>query len=129
MLRAKSSLVDWVKDQGLKADQGAREAETIARAVELAVHEFGVAYLTSKAGEVQARRLIALVLHAKIGNWDFAELVEELLDQVPGYLAGPGADQGTKHAFCIEHLKLTETEYLEALNKATNGGVVEAAWN
>jgi hypothetical protein len=26
-------------------------------------------------------------------------------------------------------LKLTETEYLEALNKATNGGVVESAWN
>ena len=32
-------------------------------------------------------------------------------------------------AFCIEKLKLTETEYLEALNKATNGGLVEAAWN
>jgi hypothetical protein len=54
---------------------------------------------------------------------------QEMLDQVPGYLAGPGADQATKHAFCIEKLKLTETEYLEALNKATNGGLVEAAWN
>jgi hypothetical protein len=31
--------------------------------------------------------------------------------------------------FCLEMLKLTETEYLEALNKATNGGVVESAWN
>ena len=54
---------------------------------------------------------------------------QELLDQVPGYLAGPGADQATKHACCIEHFKLTETEYLEALNKATNGGLVESAWN
>ena len=54
---------------------------------------------------------------------------QELLDQVPAYLAGPGADQATKHAFCIEHLKLTETEYLEALNKAANGGLVESAWN
>jgi hypothetical protein len=54
---------------------------------------------------------------------------QELLDQVPEYLLKPGADQATKHAFCIEHLKLTETEYLEALNKATNGGLVEAAWN
>tara|TARA_R100001440_G_scaffold64762_1_gene85443 strand:+ start:335 stop:556 length:222 start_codon:yes stop_codon:yes gene_type:complete len=54
---------------------------------------------------------------------------QELLDKIPGYLAGPGADQATKHSFCIEHLKLTETEYLEALNKATNGGLVEAAWN
>ncbi len=54
---------------------------------------------------------------------------QEMLDQVPGYLAGPGADQATKHHFCLDVLKLTETEYLEALNKATNGGVVEAAWN
>ena len=54
---------------------------------------------------------------------------QEMLDQVPGYLASPGADQATKHMFCIEMLKLTETEYLEALNKATNGGVVESAWN
>jgi hypothetical protein len=53
---------------------------------------------------------------------------QEMLDQVPGYLAAPGL-QGDKHHFCLEVLKLTETEYLEALNKATNGGVVEAAWN
>ena len=54
---------------------------------------------------------------------------QEMLDQVPGYLASPGADQATKHHFCLDVLKLTETEYLEALNKATNGGLVEAAWN
>jgi hypothetical protein len=54
---------------------------------------------------------------------------QELLEQVPGYLQSPGADQGTKHMFCLEVLKLTETEYLEALNKATNGGVVRSAWN
>ena len=55
---------------------------------------------------------------------------QEMLDQVPEYLLKPGADQATKHAFCLEHLKLTETEYLEALNKATNGGLVkEALWN
>ena len=48
---------------------------------------------------------------------------QELLDQIPGYLTGPGADQATKHMFCIEKLKLTETEYLECLNKATNGGL------
>jgi len=52
---------------------------------------------------------------------------QELLDQVPGYLAGPGADQATKHQFCIEQLKLTETEYLEALNKATGGELVRTA--
>jgi hypothetical protein len=54
---------------------------------------------------------------------------QELLDKVPGYLAGPGADQATKHHFCLDVLKLTETEYLEALNTATNGGVIAQAWN
>ena len=54
---------------------------------------------------------------------------QELLDQVPKYLQTPGF-QGYKHLFCVDVLKLTETEYLEALNKATNGGVVESAlWN
>ena len=53
---------------------------------------------------------------------------QELLDQVPNYLKTPGL-QANKHMFCIDVLKMTETEYLEALNKATNGGVVEAVWN
>jgi hypothetical protein len=53
---------------------------------------------------------------------------QELLNQVPEYLKTPGL-QANKHMFCIDVLKLTETEYLEALNKATNNGVVEAAWN
>ena len=54
---------------------------------------------------------------------------QQLLDDVPKYLRTPGL-QANKHMFCIEVLKMTETEYLEALNKATNGGVVEAAlWN
>ena len=52
---------------------------------------------------------------------------KEMLDQVPNYLKTPGL-QANKHMFCIDVLKMTETEYLEALNKATNGGVVEAAW-
>ena len=54
---------------------------------------------------------------------------QEMLDKVPGYLQSPGADQGTKHHFCLDVLKMTETEYLEALNKATNGEVVRSAWN
>ena len=54
---------------------------------------------------------------------------QELLDQVPNYLKTPGL-QANKHMFCVDILKMTETEYLEALNKATNGGVVESAlWN
>ncbi len=53
---------------------------------------------------------------------------QELLDQVPNYLLTPGP-QANKHMFCIDVLKMTETEYLEALNKATNGGVVDSVWN
>ena len=54
---------------------------------------------------------------------------QELLDEVPKYLKTPGL-QANKHMFCIDILKMTETEYLEALNKATNGAVVEGAlWN
>jgi len=53
---------------------------------------------------------------------------QEMLDQVPNYLTAPGL-QANKHMFCIDILKMTETEYLEALNKATNGGVVASAWN
>ena len=53
---------------------------------------------------------------------------QEMLDQVPDYLRAPGF-QGDKHLFCLEVLKLTETEYLEALNKATNGAMVRDLWN
>ena len=37
--------------------------------------------------------------------------------------------QADRHYFCLTNLMMTETEYLEALNKATNGAVVENAWN
>ena len=53
---------------------------------------------------------------------------QELLDQEPNYLKAPGL-QANKHMFCIDILKMTETEYLEALNKATNGEVERSAWN
>ena len=52
-----------------------------------------------------------------------------ILDKAVDYLKSPGL-QANKHMFCIDILKMTETEYLEALNKATNGAVVEGAlWN
>ena len=52
-----------------------------------------------------------------------------ILDKAVDYLLQPGL-QADKHAFCIEHLMMSETEYLEALNKATNGGLAaEALWN
>ena len=48
-----------------------------------------------------------------------------ILDKAVEYLKQPGL-QGSKHHFCLEELMMTETEYLEALTKATNGGV--EAW-
>jgi hypothetical protein len=54
---------------------------------------------------------------------------QEMLDKAVDYLITPGASQSAKHEFCLKYLKMTETEYLEALNKATNGGVEQSLWN
>ena len=54
---------------------------------------------------------------------------QELLDKAVEYLREPGQVQSIKHEFCIKYLKMTETEYLEALNKATNGEVERSVWN
>jgi len=48
---------------------------------------------------------------------------KELLEHAVDYLRKPGQLQNIKHEFCLTYLKMTETEYLEALNKATNGGL------
>jgi len=37
--------------------------------------------------------------------------------------------QGDRHHFLLNKVGLTETEYLECLNKASNGALVESAWN
>ena len=52
-----------------------------------------------------------------------------ILDQAVEYIRDVPGLQQAKHWFCVNKLMMTETEYLEALNKATNGGVVEAVWN
>ena len=49
---------------------------------------------------------------------------QEMLDKAVDYIRTPGATQQIKHEFCLTYLKMTETEYLEALNKATNGSIV-----
>ena len=54
---------------------------------------------------------------------------QELLDKAVDYLRQPGATQNIKHEFCLTYLMMTETEYLEALNKATNGQMVRDLWN
>ena len=54
---------------------------------------------------------------------------QELLNKAVEYLREPGRTQSIKHEFCLKYLKMTETEYLEALNKATNGELVRNLWN
>jgi hypothetical protein len=54
---------------------------------------------------------------------------QEMLDKAVEYLRTPGATQNIKHEFCLTYLMMTETEYLECLNKATNGGLVKELWN
>jgi hypothetical protein len=56
---------------------------------------------------------------------------QEMLDKAVDYLRTPtpGATQQIKHEFCLTYLMMTETEYLEALNKATNGAMVKDLWN
>ena len=54
----------------------------------------------------------------------------EILEKAVRYLLDPRfGTQNFKHSFLTKKLGLSETEYLEALNKATNGGVVESVWN
>ena len=54
---------------------------------------------------------------------------QEMLDKAVDYIKTPGQTQQIKHEFCLTYLKMTETEYLEALNKATNGAMVRDLWN
>jgi len=51
-----------------------------------------------------------------------------ILDKAVEYILDPAmGTQNVKHAFLLEQVGLSQTEYLECLNRATNGGVVEAA--
>ena len=53
---------------------------------------------------------------------------QEILDQAVEMLASrSGPPQGEKMHFCMTNLGMNDTEYLECLNQATNGGVVKAA--
>ena len=49
--------------------------------------------------------------------------VKFMLSKNPAY-----GSQGHRHHFLLDKVGLTETEYLECLNIATNGGVVREAF-
>ena len=51
---------------------------------------------------------------------------QEILDRAVEYLKAPIMEtQGNRHHFCLTNLMMDETEYLEALNKAT----IDESWN
>ena len=51
-----------------------------------------------------------------------------ILDKAVQYILNPKfGTQNAKHAFLLEEVGLSETEYLEALNRATNGELVTTA--
>ena len=56
-----------------------------------------------------------------------------ILDKAVEYILEKNPKLGTqnsRHAFLVEQVGLSQTEYLEALNRATNGGLVKSAlWN
>ena len=53
---------------------------------------------------------------------------QEILDQAVEMLAShSGQSQGDKMHFCMDNLGMGSTEYLECLNKASNGGLVKSA--
>ena len=55
---------------------------------------------------------------------------QQILDRAVEYLKAPIMEtQGDRHHFCLTNLMMNETEYLEALNKATNGGLYKDLWN
>ena len=56
---------------------------------------------------------------------------QEILDKAVEYILDPKmGTQNHKHAFLLEQVGLSSTEYLECLNRASNGGLVKAAlWN
>ena len=46
---------------------------------------------------------------------------QEMLDKAVDYLKTPGATQQITHEFSLTYLKMTETEYLEALTRQLMG--------
>ena len=53
---------------------------------------------------------------------------QEILDQAVEMLASRrGGTQQDKMHFCMDNLGMDDTEYMECLNRASNGGLVKSA--
>ena len=87
ILQEKSSITDWVDQQRLSGHND-REARTIARSVELGVHQYGAGYLASKPCEVALRRLLAISMAAPNGSIADAWRAASKLEGLPGDTVG-----------------------------------------
>ena len=63
----------------------------------------------------------------KIGGKNRQYLLDKAVDYITSKNLRLGT-QGDRHHFLLDKVGLTETEYLECLNRATNGGVVREAF-
>ena len=53
---------------------------------------------------------------------------QEILDQAVKMIASrSGGTQQDKMHFCMDNLGMDDTEYMECLNRASNGGLVKSA--
>ena len=64
----------------------------------------------------------------KIGGKNRQYILDKAVDYITSKNLRLGT-QGDRHHFLLDKVGLTETEYLECLNIATNGGVVREALN
>lgn len=78
MLQRKSSFSEYVDSKRMKDDAKRREAETTARALDLAVADYGANFLLSRSAEVMVRRLMAVIMASRLGDYRLAEHLEEL---------------------------------------------------
>jgi hypothetical protein len=62
----------------------------------------------------------------KIGGKNRQYILDKAVDYITSKNLRLGT-QGDRHHFLLDKVGLTETEYLECLNKATNGEVVRQA--
>jgi len=54
---------------------------------------------------------------------------QHILDKAVRYLSAKmRTTQGDRRSFLMDELQLTSTEYLEALNKATGGGLIKSVF-
>ena len=63
----------------------------------------------------------------KIGGENRQYILDKAIEYITSKNLRLGT-QGDRHHFLLNKVGLTETEYLECLNKATNGGVVREAF-